>query len=215
MANSSRYKELTKRANQLKRHMLPNEFSAIGEYSERQLDRVSGYRLLIHAEIESYLEDVSKNIVVLAISKWKENQAPSATLIAFLASYHSGWNIESDTDDSEIIKIARSRKKKDSIDEIIDLAQAQFIQKLSCNHGIKEKNLQTLILPTSIVFEDLESSWVADLNNFGSLRGEVAHKAQNTTREINPSDEHDLVKKLMIGLKELDSRLEEAKKKIA
>ena len=38
--------------------MLPEKFSPTGDYSDRQLDRARGFRLLAHAEIEAFLEDI-------------------------------------------------------------------------------------------------------------------------------------------------------------
>ena len=48
---------------------------------------------------------------------------------------------------------------------------------------------------------------IANLNNFGSLRGEVAHQSKKATSAINPKDEFELVEKILAGIEELDERL--------
>lgn len=208
MPVSARYKDLRSRLRELRAHMLPSKFSPIGNYTERQLDRARGYRLLVHAEIESYLEDISRESVTNAIKVWKSNQKPSITIISFLASYHSSWNIDDETSHDEIIKIAKSRKNmNESVNEIVDLAQTQFTRRIKENHGIKDKNFKTLILPTGIDFSKLDQTWLTNLDNFGSKRGDVAHKSKTAHDTINPKDEYELVKKLLAGLLDLDREI--------
>ncbi|WP_345990326.1 HEPN domain-containing protein [Sulfurimonas sp. HSL1-2] len=208
MPISKRFKELRSRLIELKTHMLPGSFSATGNYTDRQLDRTRGYRLLVHAEIESYLEDVSKEIVTDAIREWKRNGKASNLLIAFLASYHSSWSVNDECSNEEIIQLARSRKKpNDSIEEVIDLAQKQFVQIVKDNHGVKENNFKSLILPTGIDIAGLDNTWMTTLDNFGSLRGEIAHKTKRATTQLNPEDEYKRVKDLLEGLKDLDKKI--------
>jgi preprotein translocase subunit SecA len=204
MVVSPRYKQLYDRLAELRKHLLPDGFSPTGDYSDRQMDSARGYRILVHAEIESYLEDVVKDVVLDCIKLWKENRRPSSLLVAFLASYHSSWNVNDDTSSQEIIQKSRPRRKKDSVNEIIDLAQAQFIAIVKKNHGVREKNFKSLILPTGVDIDELDQTWLTDLDNFGGLRGDIAHNAKRTTDQINPKDEYNRVISLLDGLKDLD-----------
>lgn len=211
MPLSKRFLELKKRLSELRRHMLPTKFSPTGSYTERQQDRALGYRLLAHAEIESYLEDIVRTVVTDKIRAWKKSRIPSNLLLAFLACYHSGWNEFDEENKLRIIELARARKKiTDRVEEIIDQAQKQFIQLLENNHGIREKNLKPLILPTGVDLKDLDNTWISDIDDFGKSRGYVAHSTKTTIGSINPEDEYNRVKALVTGLKELDSKLSEA-----
>lgn len=215
MGLSNRYKELRVRLRELRKYLLPAKFSPTGDYTDRQIDRARGYRLLVHAEIESFLEDISREAVTSAIREWKIHQRPSSIIISFLASYHSSWNVSEEMSNEEIIKIAKSRKNmKDSVSEIIDLAQRQFTQKLKDNHGIKDKNFKTLMLPIGIDIICLDQTWLTNLDGFGAKRGEVAHKAKRTLEAINPKDEYDLVKQLLVGLELLDKDVMRIRKEI-
>src|SRR5690554_4327391 len=111
MPVSTRFKEMRTRLKELRRHLLPAKFSPTGEYSDRQLDRARGYRLLVHAEIESYLEDVAREVATKAIQEWSNNKKPSTILLSFLASYHSGWDTNDERTNDEIIKLAKSRTR--------------------------------------------------------------------------------------------------------
>jgi gas vesicle protein len=188
--------------------MLPANFSPIGSYTDRQLDRARGYRLLAHAEIESYLEEISQMVITNALREWKNDNKPSNTIVAFLACYHSGWLQFDHEHNHKIEEIARSRKKiKNNIEEIFNLAQGQYIQILKSNHGVREKNFIKLISPTGVEIKDLDESWLTNLDDFGKKRGEIAHKTSSVTGSIDPMTEHDRIKDLLDGLKDLDIKL--------
>jgi hypothetical protein len=208
MLLSARFKEMRSRLKELRKHMLPTTFSPTGNYTERQQDHARGYRLLAHAEIEAYLEDVSRATVTEAIRRWKNEGQPSKPLIAFLTSYHSSWSVNDSISNEEIIQIAKSRVNiKESVEKVINLAQTQFMQRVKDNHGIKENNFHVLILPTGIDPSELDATWITNLNNFGSLRGAVAHNSKRATGQINPKDELNTVTSLVLGLEELDKRI--------
>lgn len=207
MSLSKRFKEMRDRLRELRMHMLPEKFSLTGDYTERQLDRARGYRLLVHAEIESYLEDVVKQASINGISKWKNNNKPSVMLISFLASFHSNWDAVEEFGTEQINRSPKPRNIGEKVNEIINLAQIQYINIIKNNHGVREKNLKSLICPIGIEMDDLDQTWISNLDSFGSLRGEVAHNTKKTTAQINPSDEHERVKALLIGLRDLDSKI--------
>ena len=208
MPESNKFKELRSRLRELRVNLLPKNFSPTGDYSKRQLDRARGYRLLAHAEIEAYMEDICRETVTIAVSRWKNDKKPSPVILALMAAYHSSWNAAEASQKEEIIRIAKSRKNiSSSILDVIELAHLQFIQRVKDNHGIKDKNVKSMVLPTSIDIQDLDQTWLTNLDNFGRLRGEVAHKAIGAQGEINPQDEFNTVKNLLDGLKDLDVRL--------
>lgn len=208
MLLSARFKEMRSRLKELRKHMLPTNFSPTGSYSERQQDHARGYRLLAHAEIEAYLEDVSRATVTEAIRRWRNEGQPSKPLISFLASYHSSWSVGDNISNEEIIQIAKSRVNiKESVDKVINLAQTQFLQRIKDNHGIKENNFHVLIVPTGIDPSELDATWITNLNNFGSLRGAIAHNSKRASDEINPQDELNAVESLVSGLEDLDRRI--------
>ena len=208
MPPSRRLRSLQKRMTELRKHFLPKSFSPTGVYTERVQDHSRGYRLLAHAEIESYLEDICRTVVTDRVSAWKQERTPSNLLLAFLACYHSGWVDYDDDHKFKVIEMARSRKGvKEAVEEIIDQAQRQFIQHLQENHGIRLKNIKTLVLPTGIDLKDLDETWIIDLDDFGKQRGLVAHGAKGTIGTMNPQDEFIRVGRLMKGLAELDKKL--------
>jgi len=78
---------------------------------------------------------------------------------------------------------------------------------LKQNHGVREKNLKSLILPTGLDLTQLNSTWITNLDDFGKLRGEIAHQTVGATTAINPQDEYKRVVDLLQGIKDLDQKL--------
>lgn len=205
--NSQRFQELHARLVELETNFLPEPLVK-PSYTDKEQDLARGYRLLVHAEIESYLEDMSRNSITDAIRKWKVNRHPSRQLISFISCYHSSWSPTDNESNEIILQIAKSRiNAKESVEKVIDLAQKQFTTKLKNNHGIKEENLHLLIVPIGIDLSDLDQNWIANLDNFGAQRGAIAHNQKKTSDTINPSDEYANVQRILIGLKELDVKI--------
>tara|TARA_B110000908_G_C9914479_1_gene296832 strand:- start:95 stop:457 length:363 start_codon:yes stop_codon:yes gene_type:complete len=103
--------------------------------------------------------------------------------------------------------LVRNKKGKLSIEKIIQLTQDQFLNKIKLNHGIKDHNFKTLILPLGIDIDSLDQTWLTNLDSFGSKRGEVAHTSKYAQGSINPKDEFESVLMLLSGIKELDQTI--------
>lgn len=208
MPNSQEFKSLARRVGQLKKHLLPRPFSQIGAYSDAEQDCARGFRLLVHAEFESFIENAAQRVITAGIKNWKQTRIPGNLLLAFITCYHSAWIEFDELHTKQIIELARSRKAvKERIEEIVDLAQTQYINRLKENHGIRDKNLKTLLLPTGLDFTTLNQTWLTAMDEFGKARGAIAHLPVGTTGSVNPEDEFKRVKELLIGLRELDEKL--------
>ncbi|MHB8804382.1 MAG: HEPN domain-containing protein [Coriobacteriia bacterium] len=208
MPQTARFKEMRSRLGDLRKHMLPQYFSAMGVYTERQKDRARGYRLLVHAEIESYIEDTSKNVVVSAVQKWDSANEASEALVALLAAYHCSWYADDSLADSKVLEFARSRKAPSkAAADVVRAAMEQYAQVLKDNHGIKERNLRKILVPAGVDLDSLDGTWLTTLDDFGGLRGQAAHQTARVSQTIDPRAEYDRTKQLLQGLEELDKVL--------
>ena len=84
MGNSSRYKKLISRISSLERNLLP-AVKVSGNYSKKESDMIRSYVLLVHAEIESYFEDVASLKVQQALARWTANRTKSNCLLAIMS----------------------------------------------------------------------------------------------------------------------------------
>lgn len=203
MPRSARFRELQSRLRELRKNMLPAKFSPTGDYSSGQLDRARGYRLLVHAEIEAFLEDITFAAAKKGFTEWLRTNKVSDCLFCLMASYHSGFILEG-IDEEPPISPEQRVKLKDSIKDLVQNAFKQYKQIHTTNHGIKEENLLRLVLPVGVRKEDLDAFWITNLNEFGKRRGDIAHKTAKAELQIDPRSELEDVKALLVGLMHLD-----------
>lgn len=204
MPRSQRFRTLEKELNKLKKYFFPRKFDPIKLYSERQLAHAIAYRVLAHAEIEAYLEDRVKEIAESAVKIWKEQEEIRRTLLSLMA--FSGMQLEVPPDSVTPKQPSFTKKLEEQLqlDKKIGKAYSCFLCSVKDNHGIKEKNLLTLLLPVGVNSDDLEQVWLSSMNSFGEKRGILAHTSASsykTTQQINPQDELDNVKKIVYGEK--------------
>ena len=181
--------------------MLPSAFDPTGSYSDRVYDRVRGYRLLVHAEIEAFLEDAVLSVAKQAYTDWLVDRRPRQSLIALLA-YHEG---STDPVPDAISKTGASSTPLRS--RIKDATDAHSTWVRMKNNGIREKNVLRLVLPVGILESDLDAAWLQTIDGFGSARGDTAHQALRTQQPHDPAAEARTVKEIVEGLRKLDARL--------
>ena len=161
MHPSNRFIELEKRIRQLKT-LLPKIFSPIGIYNSQQLDKTRGYRLLVHAEIEAYLEDRAREIVSEAFNFWKKYKKYRYVIISLLG--HLGSILEKI--DSELNSPQKKRNMMD-IDNRVNRVVTEYYTLLKNNNGIRENNLLLILLPLGIDKKHVDTAWLGTIDTFG------------------------------------------------
>lgn len=187
MPQSARLLELKRRLTILRRHLLPGDFSATGMYSLRLLDRARGYRVLVHAEFEAYLEDQCWALACGAIQQWKIDKKPRHVLMCLLT------------------RCGPAASNGLTLEERIGKAGSTYHNLIKKNHGIRETNLETLLQPVGIELTHLNGTWLNSVDSFGVARGEVAHSAVGAQTPIDPRTELTTVTQLRDGFVDLDS----------
>ncbi|MFB2879021.1 HEPN domain-containing protein [Floridanema aerugineum] len=205
MPKSARFRILCKELNRLKKQFIPS-ISPTGFYSERQLARTLAYRVLAHAEIESYLEERVWEVVLNVKRNWDSSRKAHRTLICLIA--FSGQSMDKPPSTLTPTRGSRTHpEEKVKIDKKLDLAIKSFKRVIDENHGVKEANILALLLPIGIDSDDLDSSLLATMNTFGEQRGQVAHSSATTYRTNQPPDpatEVNTVKQIIQGLLQVD-----------
>lgn len=181
--------------------LLPRTFSPTGEY--RNLEavhlRTGSFRVLCHAEIESYLEDVALELYVEAWSLWTNHSYPSHTLTCLIG--FSGVQTASPAESLA----APSGTAYTDIRIPLEKANNLWRSLHRNNNGIKEANVLRLFLPIGIRTAVLDQTLLNDLTSFGTSRGEIAHSSPtSTTHFLDPKSELDTVVALVSDLRSLD-----------
>jgi CRP-like cAMP-binding protein len=190
MPLSKRLQQLLKRLTTLEKHFLPKDgqFSLSGNYSPEQDDKTKAYLLLVHAELEAYLEDRAKNRVDVAHASWQRTGVCTSVLSRLLV-YHQ-------------------REFEPISTHSVTKAVNYYLEKLDKNHGVMERNLLSMFLPLGISHQDLDSRLITACTQLGRKRGQFAHASIKTHQQVDPKTERDNIRKNIIPeLKKLDRRL--------
>lgn len=191
MANTRRYNQLSRRIINIENSYLPTVNSS-GNYSSKEQDDLRAFLLLVHAEIESYFEEVSGDKAKTAFRKWKSNKTRSNVLLA-LVSY-----CEHTINEKEL-------------EVRINKALTLYIKALKENHGIKEKNLLEILLPVGIEYSAIDTTWLNTMTTFGSNRGEVAHSTASVQQPLDPVTLKDTVTLILSEIRNIDEKLKNIK----
>jgi hypothetical protein len=162
-----------------------------------------GFRLLVHAEIEHYIEQRVGDIAKMARDRYSLDGKARTIILALLAYYDGKW-----PETVESISVAIEPKAMATIHKRIGRAHDVFRHMVfKENNGIKERNILRLLLPVGILIDDLDSTWLNTLNSFGASRGNTAHLSAKTQQPIDPKTEIQTVEQILQGLERVDARL--------
>lgn len=210
MTDSKRYKELKSASVKLRRDMLPNYFKKNQNYTREHITRTIAYHILIHAEIEAYIENRSWDIALAAKEKWDNEKKATRIILALLA--FSGLSM--DKPPHSILPDQPSQL--DSWEERIRLsskvtrAANGFYLVITNNHGIKEANVIRMLLPIGVNPDELDTVLLADLNSYGETRGYFAHthyQEYRATMQIDPKEEFDNARRIIENIASIDEIL--------
>lgn len=208
MTESARFVALSTRVDELRRILLPDPFDPTGTYPSEQLTRTFGFRLLCHAEIESYLEERAEEIAKAALHAWVQTGSVSRVLVSLVC--FSG--LQSELPPGSLNPPQPSQRKtwpsKLELDERVREGVTAFVRDIRNNHGIKEENLLRLLVPIGTPVATLDPAFLADCNSFGAARGETAHLSASRVSTVpDPKTEYETVLRLVAGLRGVDAEL--------
>lgn len=163
-----KYRELCRRIREIEKHLVRSFIDKnVMDLSERELDLCRGYKILCHAEIEYYLEEVAKMILNESLWCWKSEKKVTLPIVGLLGNYEK---IETN----------------DNIDTKINKVANDYLEKaLKGNHGIKEENLKRIYVNIGIDTSEFDITWVAALSSYGFSRGTIAHTSAMAQTPIN------------------------------
>lgn len=210
---SVRYIALLARMIELRRCLLPSRFSKLGVYHDtaRVTVRTLSFRVMVHAEIEAYLEERALDIAQTALSAWTTHNQVSRTTLSLLG--FSGLNMARPPDTLEAPgdNQRKSWPEKTQIETRLKNAVDSYVRYVRVdNHGIRERQIMAMLIPIGVSPSDLDPLAVANIDNFGRMRGETAHSstAGQLTVGIDPGAEYKVVKEIIGQLGPIDNLLE-------
>lgn len=182
--------------------MLPARFDATGLYPERVHQRAAAFRLLAHAEFESFAEDLVTSHVATRLALWTKSRKPSITLATLIAYDEIGGKPATSLIDP-------GQKAAKLFQERLEDAAKRFNHQVRMfNHGVREMNILNMLLPIGIEAGDIDLVWLERLDGWAQERGDFAHKSSGKIGiRLDPATEYAQVKMIMLGFKDLDQRV--------
>jgi len=173
MPESDLFKDLQKRVEFLKHGFL--NYDSIDSPLPANQDKLKSFKLLVHAEIESYFENMVNNVISFNKAQWKKKKitASLSYLILFSSAKFEG--------EKEIVNLSI----KNRIDKIISSYESLIFQ----NNGIREKNLMKLLVPLGIDFQTLDQTWLSTIDSYGASRGKIAHNSYSVQAQMDKTSE--------------------------
>jgi hypothetical protein len=211
MANSKRWKDLSREVGALRKHFLPNSFNPLGQYPDltRVQAQTRAFLVLSHAEIESFIEEWAKEIARASEVAWTSSNKITAPLTYLFATL---------AERIEVPTTLSGAKSKDSPQRLADASLKLFqkyYKQIKDNHGIKEKNVLALFAPLGVPAAALGSTLLPNLDSLGALRGTHAHQSAKAVQAVlDPETEYNRVTALVADLVVLDDWLVRYKRRI-
>jgi len=193
---SERYQALRHRIDRLRNHLIP-ETSPVGDYSEAQRDMAAGFRLLVHAEIEAFIEDSVRELALKAITSWETDGTLNQILIGLL-SHFPKRKVPQD-----VFKDERAGKST-RIHYTLKTAHTSYVSAIRANHGIRDENLRKILFPLGVKQAEIGVTWLNTMDSFGASRGAVAHNSAGAIQPVDPDTEIKTVEQILEGLENLD-----------
>lgn len=194
---------------ELRRLLLPSKFDPTGTYKDplRVTTRTFSFRVLAHAEVETYLEDRALEVATTALDAWETNRFVS------VATFHligfSGRPVERPP---ETLFATEQNKIKDwpsktSIDDRFSKCVSDFHKRVKLeNHGVKEKNIMEMFVPIGFDMSKCDTLFLQTMSTFGESRGAVAHTSgkSHVQKAADPKDEYDVLLNIIKALVPID-----------
>lgn len=179
--------------------MLPRRFEATGLYPSRVHQRTAAFRLLVHAEFESFIEDRVMSHVTTRVREWSESRRPSVTLATLFA--YDGAQVRGP---ASILYPPQGPDGR--FDERLSGVVSRYNRQVRVtNHGVREENMLGMLLPIGVDASDLDLAWLGDLDGWAKDRGAFAHQSLSKVGiSIDPHREYAKVKRLLHGFKKVD-----------
>ena len=213
----SRYQQMIQNVEKLRRILLPPIFSPTGDYEETEkvFTLAVSFRVLSHAEVESYLEDRAMSATDQAWKAWIRYGIATRTALSLIAFSDMEMGSPPETLQARQPSQEKSWNEKIDINSKLKIAITKYNNYIKRNnHGIKEENILSMLLPIGIRPEKIDQTLLADLNNFGESRGLAAHsRSESAQQGIDPKSEYDKVLNIIESLAELDNEIDKLFKK--
>jgi len=197
----------------LKRLLLPSKFDPTGTYKHplRVTTRALSFRVLAHAEVETYLEDRVLDVATTALQAWETRRFVS--IVTFHLIGFSGRTTDRPPETLYTTDPNKTKEwlSKTIIDDRFSKCISEFHRRVRReNHGVKEKNIVEMFVPIGFDMSKCDALFLQTMSTFGEARGTVAHTSgkSHVQKAVDPKDEYSTLVRIMAGLEPIDQEFD-------
>jgi len=217
---SERFQDLKRQIAQLRKLFLPRQFDSTGTYRspERVAARAIAFRVLAHAELETYFEDRVISIAKKALAAWESDRRVSSVTVHLMGYSEVSLSLPPETLRAASKNVERGwHNERITLNSRVSNCVSTYVHRvMKENHGVKEKNVLAMLLPIGFDVAKMDELLLANLNQFGEARGQAAHSSRLTvTVHSDPKDEYEKVKRLLSDLECVDIELDRIASEVA
>lgn len=165
-----------------------------------ELDMIASFKLLAHAEFETFIEARIRETVKGGLEAWKADKRITRALFGLLLRWYPYF----EKDKNQFA----SPQSAASISDLVEQLARNAEREIDENNGIKKEAFSRLCHSVGIILDDLSPLFLAALENYGKNCGDIAHNAVGKVRTLNdPSVEAKDARQIVEFLDQFDQQL--------
>lgn len=189
MPQSTLLRNMRARIVTLRQDML--SFPSSDSLAQVNQDRLRSFKLLVHAELEWYIEEAARTVLSHCRSEWTISQRICPSLSCMI-----------------LYQVPKFPDRPRTIREQITSVLNSYEKAINNNNGIKEANLMRIVVPLGIGASSLDTTWLSTIDSYGQSRGEVAHTSYVVHRALDRNTELQNLRWVLRGLGEFDRKVQ-------
>jgi hypothetical protein len=194
---SQQYSNLRQRHEELVRRFVDFTIPLNRDPTSHELDMIASFKLLMHSEIETFIEDRVTFAIAESVQKWNNQKLPTRCLFNLVVRWYPWFEKERNP--------FVSPQSVQQIEDLVSTCARKARDEISQNNGIKQAAFTRLAYSGGLLNDDLSGTLLASLESYGASRGDVAHKAVGRVSSLNdPRVEADDARQLVQLLEQFD-----------
>lgn len=194
---SAEYTTLSARLDDLTRTFVDFDIPVDRNPEPKELDMIASFKLLMHAELETFIEDRVSFAVRQSLDMWINRKLVTKCLLNLVIRWYPYFE-----KDKNIYSLPPTT---DVVKNLLELCSRRANDEIRENNGIKQHGFTKLAYSAGFLAEDLSGTLLASLESYGKTRGDVAHAAVGRVQTLkDPRVEASEAKQLVELLKQFD-----------
>jgi hypothetical protein len=197
---SPEYEALRSRIAELAKRFVDFDIPYDRDPTPHELDMIASFKLLAHAEFETFIESRILDTIQQGLAAWKNQKKVTRALFGLLLRWYPYF----EQDQNQYAFPQPMTTITDLLERLSRIAERE----INDNNGIKKEAFSRLCYSVGILSDDISPLLLAALESYGKHRGDIAHNPVGKVRTLNdPRVEANDASQIVIFLDQFDQHL--------